>query len=524
MPFDGIVRVYDKQRQLLAVFDGKAEALNEEQERNQMVAPTVHRETNGESTLTFQMMVKSEKWQTIKDPENIYVLNDREYTALSDGAYEYGGDGNAQIVTAKLVETWYLLDKKYVQAYNCGIYCYAKAKFKNYTTDGAVFTISASDCSAPDNAVSPALAWSQIKNWVTQDKDGNNLTYAIIKSDEFKPTNWEDAPAGVFFDSFSVSGNTATVTIKPRAKQTVRSTMDYADKNTFTLEKQPYPASLTGVYVNTTIKTETEDKITYTTSTKQTDAYTYANGTLTLTYSPASNETINSVVFEYEQSDLGTIKEGATCTFAYGAEVVDEHTFCILPKADQKYKLTVNGREYSDNDVRDGRGQVMPRGSAGYAMWAALKDTEWKLGVCDVLATGFDASIDYGCFNLECDMQHVLYIVQYIQELYGGILDWDSKNKVLNYRCENSDDYQAYEDGYNNWTGYEFRIGKNMTNQPKLTWDNELITKGYVLGYNNLNIKKVNSGKSYVENYSYTNKVYEGYLEQPLIYDVMTAA
>lgn len=517
--FDNIVRVYDKSGRLLAVFDGKAEALNEEQERNQMVAPTVHRETNGESTLTFQMLVKSEKWQTIKNPENIYVLNDHEYTALNDGAYEYSGDGNAQIVTVKLVETWYLLDKSYAQAYNCSIYCYAKARFQEYTTDGAVFRISASECSSPGNAISSALAWSQVKNWVTQDKNGNNILYSIIKSDEFKPTSWSNAPSGVFFSQFVVNGNTATVTIRPTTKTTKRVSLEYSGSNKFNLGELPSPSSVDKVYVNTTTKEETDESVKYVTTTKGTSAYHYAGGSITLNYNPAENETINSVILEYDYSDMGKISAGATCTFAYGAEVVDEHTFCILPKADTKYKLTVNGVEYNDNDVRDSRGVIMPRGSAGYSMWAVLKTTGWKLGICDLIANGYDASIDYGCFNLECDMQNVLYIVQYIQELYGGILDWDSKNKILNYRAENSEDYQAYEDGYNKWTGYEFRIGKNMTNQPRLTWDNEIITKGYVLGYNNLNIKKVNGGKSYVENYSYTDRVYEGYLEQPLIYD-----
>lgn len=522
MSFDSIVRVYDKKMNLIATFNGDTEGLSNEDMKNLMVAPTVHRETNGESYFTFQMLVNCEKWQLIKDPENIYELNDHFYTALNDGAYKFEGEGGVRVVNVQLVETWYLLDKKYTQAYNCGIYCYAKATFTGYTTDGATFRIQSTGCSNPSNTISNALAWSQVKLWSPKSDSGNDITYGILSSDEFKPKGWEDPPAGVFFTNFSVSGNTATVTIRARAKTQVQQNFDYSG-NTYRIDNLPYPATIESVYVNSTAETketgsEGQKYTRYTTSNKSA-SYRYSNGTITLTYSKASNETINSVIVTYSYYDLGTISSGATCTFAYGAEVVDEHTFAILPKANTKYKLTVNGVEYSDSQVKDSRGVVMPRGSGGYALWAALRDTGWSLGVCDVIAKGFDASIDYGCFNIESDMQDVLYNIQYIQELYGGILDWDSKNKVVNYRAENSDDYQAYNDGFNAWTGYEFREGKNMTDQPQITWDNEIITKGYLLGYGNLNVKKVNNGKTYVENYSYTSDVYEGYLEQSLIYD-----
>lgn len=524
--YDSVVRVYDKRMNLLAVFDKNADGLSPEEMRNLMIAPTVRRETNGESTLSFQMLVNSEKWQLIKDPENIYVLNGHHYTALNDNAYQFSGEGGVRVVNVTLVETWYLLDKKYVQAYNCGIYCYAKATFSGYTTDGAIFTINSSGCSNPSETISNALAWNQVKLWTPQDEDGYQLTYGILQSDEYKPTGWEDAPAGVFFTNFSVSGNTATVTIRARAKTQVQKNFEYSGSS-YSIDTQPYPASIESVYINTTKKEtvpsdDPDGLITsytrYTTSNKTT-SYSYSGGTITVNYTPTEDETINSVIIQYSYYDLGSISSGATCTFAYGAEVVDEHTFVILPKSKTKYKLTVNGVEYEDNQVRDSRGAIMPRGSGGYALWAALRDTGWSLGVCDVIAKGFDASIDYGCFNIESDMQDVLYNIQYIQELYGGILDFDSENKVVNYRAENSNDYESYNDGFNDWTGYEFREGKNMTDQPQITWDNEIITRAYLLGYGNLNVKKVNGGKTYVENFSYTNDLYEGYLEQSLIYD-----
>lgn len=524
---ENIVYVYDKHMNLIATFDGNTEGLSNEEMRNLMVSPTVHIETNGESTLSFQMLVNTEKWQLIRDPENIYFLNDRYYTALNENSFQYQGTGNARVVNVTLPETWYLLDKKFTQIYNCGIYCYAKAKFSGYITDGAIFTISSSDCSNTGDTITPTNAWTQVKMWETKNEDGTSISYPILQSENQKPTNWENVPSAVFFDSFSVSGNAATVKIKSRTKKTVQKSFEYATGKTYALEDLPYPASLLSVSITSTVTTQTEKTnsegvketyTTYTTSTKNV-SYSYSNGRFSVSYTPSENETVASVSCQYEYYDLGSISSGATCYFAYGPEVVDEHTVVILPKAKSKYKLTIDGVEYDDNQVRDARGVIMPRGSAGYAMWAILKNSGWSLGICDVIATGFDTSIDYGCFNIESDMKDVLYNIQYVQELYGGILDWDSKNKVLNYRAENSDDYKAYADGFNEWTGYEFRSGKNMTDQPDITVDNNLTTKGYLIGYGNLNVKKVNGGKSYVEDYSYTDSVYEGYLEQSLIYD-----
>lgn len=524
---ENIVYVYDKHMNLIATFDGNTEGLSNEEMRNLMVSPTVHIETNGESTLSFQMLVNTEKWQLIRDPENIYFLNDRYYTALNENSFQYQGTGNARVVNVTLPEIWYLLDKKFTQIYNCGIYCYAKATFSGYTTDGAIFRISSSGCSNPSNTISSANAWTQVKMWETKNEDGTSVSYPILQSDGQKPTNWESVPSAVFFESFSASGSSATVKIKSRSKKTVQKSFSYVAGTTYALEDLPYPASLLSVSITSTVTTQTEKTnsegvketyTTYTTSTKNV-SYSYSNGRFSVSYTPSENETVASVSCQYEYYDLGSISSGATCYFAYGPEVVDEHTVVILPKAKSKYKLTIDGVEYDDSEVKDARGVIMPRGSAGYAMWAVLKNSGWSLGICDVIATGFDTSIDYGCFNIESDMKDVLYNIQYVQELYGGILDWDSKNKVLNYRAENSDDYQAYADGFNEWTGYEFRSGKNMTDQPDITVDNNLTTKGYLIGYGNLNVKKVNGGKSYVENYSYTDSVYEGYLEQPLIYD-----
>lgn len=308
------ITVTDKNGVKIAVFSNQSSTHEVTSKNNMMVAPIIDIVSNGESTLTFQMLANSEKWQQIKNPENLYHCNDRVYTALNEQSIVYNG----LTVTITLVETWYLLKYKYVQVHN----------------------------------------------------------------------------------------------------------------------------------VDTNI------------------------------------------------------------------EALDEHTVKILPKTKQSLKLTINGVQYDDSEVKDSRGVIMPRGSAGYALWALLKDTGWTLGICDVLPDGFDASKDYGTFNVETDMKDVLENIQFVQSLYGGILDWDSKHKILNLRDETKENSD-----FNTWKGFVARQGKNLTDFPNVIWDNNLITRLYPLGNGNLNIGKVNDGKNYVENFSYTDRVYEGYIQNPNIYD-----
>lgn len=520
---DNILTVYDKSMNKIAVFTGDTEGISESAMQDLLVAPTIKLQSGELATLTFQMLSESEKFKSIQNPENLFHINDRWFTALTESSYVFEDNNGVSVCTVTLVEIGALLSRQYHQVFNCGIWCYARATFSRFVNDGAEFRITSSGCSNLGNSISNANAWEQVKNWVTTDDDGNKLTYAILSQDEYKPTNWEKFPSGVFFKSFFVYGNTATVIIESRAKINVSKTFPYSATNQYNIGETPIPSKIVGVKVNSTITTTSGDKVTYTTSDKEVKNYSYnANtGVVTVPYYPLPNnsEIVNGVTIEYQKNDFGTISPGATCTFAYGAEAVDEHTFILLPKAKTKYKLTIDQTMYSDSEVRDSRGVIMPRGSGGYAMWAALKNTGWTLGICDVIAMDFNAEIDYGCFNVESDMKDTLSNIRMIQKLYGGILDWDSEHKVLNYRAENYEHYQAYKDGFNEWKGYVFREGKNITERPVITYDNTIITRAYLLGYGNLNVRKVNNGKTYIENFDYTNNIYEGYLKQELIYD-----
>lgn len=518
------IYAYTKNKEIIAIFDKDGQSLSPAESKNMMCNPRIHIETNGASTFSFEILTASEKWQQIKNPETRYYVNGRWYNVLSENSYKYEGVGSVQKVLVTAQEEWYLLSTKYKCAYNCGLLVYAKATFTGWSGTNAVFRVNSSGCSNPGNTISSEMAWHQVRLWQPKDKKGNSLTYTVLKTKEYAPTNWEDAPATLAMSLISVSGNSATLYMTARASQEIQQHYDYQQGGTYQVESRPYPPTIKEVWINTTLTTDIKNgnqttRRIVTSNKKTTYSYNSSTGKFSINYRLQQGEEANYVIALYDYYDMGELKTGATCTFSWGAEVVDEHTFLILPKADTKYKLTIDGVEYEDSQVRDSRGVIMPRGSGGYAMWAALKSTSWKLGICDVIAKGFNNEIDFGCFNVESDMKDTLYNIQCIAELYGGILDWDSENKVLNYRAENDEDYNSYNDGFNDWTGYEFREGKNIKDQPEITVDNNIITKAYILGYGNLNIKKVNGGKSYVTDFSYTNDVYEGYLEQPLIYD-----
>lgn len=180
-------------------------------------------------------------------------------------------------------------------------------------------------------------------------------------------------------------------------------------------------------------------------------------------------------------------------------EFIDDQTVCLLPKSTEP--LVVNGVTYTNNPY--------PRGSAGYNLWALLQGSGWSLKFCDVIVDGFNPAEDYGVFNIETDQKDLLYNLEYVRELYGGIFEWDSINKTLSLH-----DSDKWDTNY----GFEIRKGKNLQSL-SIVHDNDIITRLYPLGEGNLNIAAVNNNKRYVENFSYTNAIYERNLSNADIYD-----
>ena len=180
-------------------------------------------------------------------------------------------------------------------------------------------------------------------------------------------------------------------------------------------------------------------------------------------------------------------------------EFIDDQTVCLLPKSTEP--LVVNGVPYTNNPY--------PRGSAGYNYWALLQGSGWTLAFCDVIADGFNAAEDYGVFNVETDQKDLLYNLEHVRDLYGGIFEWDSVNQTLSVHDSSK---------WNNDYGFEIRKGKNLQTLT-ISMDTDITTRLYPLGENNLNISAVNNGKRYVDDFSYTTAIYEKNLQNSDIYD-----
>ena len=132
------------------------------------------------------------------------------------------------------------------------------------------------------------------------------------------------------------------------------------------------------------------------------------------------------------------------------------------------------------------------KGSAAYALYAILYGSGWSVGIVDVTGT----------HDLETDKKHIWDNVTEIQKLWGGIFIWDSINKTISLRSE---------DTYKPYNGFQVRYGKNIKGVTKRQ-NNDIVTRLYVYGKDNLTIASKNGGKEYIDNFSYTDIVLESVL------------
>lgn len=172
-----------------------------------------------------------------------------------------------------------------------------------------------------------------------------------------------------------------------------------------------------------------------------------------------------------------------------GFENIDTFMVVILSKGD--LPLTNNGENVNPGEYS--------LGSAGYILKGLLHGTGWNVGIVDV----------EGTYDFETEQLSVYENILKVQELYGGILIFDSVRKIVHLRDESN---------YVSYTGYEIRREKNLKNL-NLEINNAIVTKLYVFGEAGLNIASVNDGKIYLENYTYSNEVYEGIITNTDIYE-----
>lgn len=157
-----------------------------------------------------------------------------------------------------------------------------------------------------------------------------------------------------------------------------------------------------------------------------------------------------------------------------------------------------------------------PKGSSGYVLEGLLYGTGWTVGTCDIyeykegeLVRDEQGNPVYAKFDLETDQETIYDNILHVQELWGGILIFDSVNKIVHHRDETL---------YLPYTGFEVKYQKNLVSS-EFIGDNKIITQLCPLGEGSLNIKTVNNGSLWLTNFSYTNNIYKEIVNNPDITD-----
>ena len=139
------------------------------------------------------------------------------------------------------------------------------------------------------------------------------------------------------------------------------------------------------------------------------------------------------------------------------------------------------------------------KGTSGYVLDGLLFGTGWRTGVCDV----------EGVFDLETDQTNIYENILQVQETWGGILVFDSLNKIVHHRDETK---------WLPYSGFEVRYQKNLQSS-KYIGDNKIITYLCPLGEGGLNIKAINNDSLWLVNTEYTNSILKGIENNDNIYE-----
>lgn len=194
------------------------------------------------------------------------------------------------------------------------------------------------------------------------------------------------------------------------------------------------------------------------------------------------------LVTAYEREKLLSRKYVKAWNSETGFENID--TFMVVVLSNGDLPLKNNGDLVVTN---------YEPGTSGYVLDALLHGTGWITGTCDV----------EGSFDFETDQVDIYENILKVQQMWGGILIFDSINKVVHHRDETK--FLPYD-------GYEVKYQKNMQSLEKL-YNNKIITKLCPLGEGGLNIKSVNNGSEWLTNNTYTMSTLEGIENNPDIYD-----
>ena len=152
-------------------------------------------------------------------------------------------------------------------------------------------------------------------------------------------------------------------------------------------------------------------------------------------------------------------------------------------------------------------GGLYQTGTAAHALHVLLKDTGWTLGTVDVTGT----------YDLETEKESTLTNIQEVQKIWGGMLVWeyvfDDNDKIVERKL-----HLRNEDTWRNYTGFQIRYAKNLKHITRSD-NNDIVTRLYPFGENDLDIYSINDGKKYIEDHSYTDSVLIGIFKDQKIHD-----
>lgn len=150
-----------------------------------------------------------------------------------------------------------------------------------------------------------------------------------------------------------------------------------------------------------------------------------------------------------------------------------------------------------------------PQGSAGSALTYLLQgQSAWTLGTVDVPGT----------HDLEAEKLSLLQNIKKVQEIWGGYLVWEY---VFDETGKNITDRKLHlrsEATWQNYRGFQVRYAKNLKNITR-TDNNDLVTRLYPFGQDDLDISSVNGGVKYLDNNTYSPNIYVGIYQNQEISD-----
>ncbi|HPD28000.1 MAG TPA: hypothetical protein PK673_06465, partial [Paludibacteraceae bacterium] len=182
-------------------------------------------------------------------------------------------------------------------------------------------------------------------------------------------------------------------------------------------------------------------------------------------------------------------------------EAIGEYSVLLMPFSDAT--LYINGEPKTNPYTKE---------NLGYYIWTLLQGTGYSLAFCDVIDDTYDPVNLLSAFELDTEGLTVLENLNLLRKLTDCIYKWDTINKQLYVYSKDNATSEI-----NKWQGYEIREGVNITSIEKRKNTN-IVTRVIPYGYDNLVISSVNSGLLYLDDNSYSPKVYAKIIHNPDIH------